>query len=224
MPTARQVLDQAYSIARLDALAADPSAFAEALAGAPPVDLADLAAYEAALVDALHAIEALVARAMKLRLDHALADDRALPAETRNVFAGTVAHYGADPNLLARRAHDAAVRGRSPDPTAVAEAVVAAARSVLDLRARLRELVLAAAAAHATLALPVATARALDRRLDDAPRRAWSAARRDLEALAADPTHLLTAPRDRRLAALPPQLDEPPAAAEPSLAELLELD
>ena len=102
--------------------------------------------------------------------------------------------------------------------------MVEAARAVLDLRAALREHVLAAGRTHALAAAPLADARARDRKLDDRAREKWSAARRDLETLAADPTHLLTAPRDRRLAALPAQLDEAPAEPEPSIADLIELD
>ncbi|MEJ7599483.1 MAG: hypothetical protein WKG01_16365 [Kofleriaceae bacterium] len=101
--------------------------------------------------------------------------------------------------------------------------VVEAARQVLALREAIRDGVLELAREQARVAIPLADQHARDRMRNDAERRRWSAMRRDLEAIAADPAHLATAPLAARLAALPEQLDEP-APPEPSLAELLELD
>jgi hypothetical protein len=151
MSAAQHVLDQAYSLPRIDALAAEPGVYAERLAEELPsaATLAELDARDAALAGALGQIDAMIARAMRIRLDHTLAADTSIGAPTRSVFASTIVGYAGRLSLLAERARDVAVRGRAGDPDAVAQAVINAARAVLDLRDGLRAGVLALIAAHA---------------------------------------------------------------------------
>jgi len=223
---AQHVLDQVHSLARIAALEAEPGRYAEELAGELPAaaSLAELEARDAALVGALGQIDAMIARAMRIRLDHALADDRSIAAPTRSVFAFTITGYAGRLPLLAERAREVAARGGAADPDGIADAVLDAARSVLGLRDAVRGGVLAVIRRLAEAAAPEADRRARDRNLDDAARRRWSAARRDLEAVAADPARVLAGAMPARLAALPDQLDEPDPEREVTFADMLELD
>ena len=216
--TASQLLDQAHSLARLEALAAAPEAYAAQLAHelGPATSLAELEARDAQLRVALAAIAALVERAARLHLDHALADDRSIAAPTRKVFASTVASYAGRLDVLEARARDVAARGGSPSPTSVAARVTECAQAALALGDALR--------AGAATAAPLADRLARDRTLDDATRRRWSAARRDLETLAARPEAIAAAPFADRLAAWPDQLDEPAPEPEVTFADMIELD
>jgi hypothetical protein len=226
MSAAQHILDQARSLARIAELEADPAAYVERLAAELPAaaTLVELAARDAVLAAALGQIDAMIARAMRIRLDHALANDTSIGAPTRSVFASTITGYAGRLSLLEQRARDVAVRGRAADPDLVAEAVVEAARAALALRAALRDGVLALIREVAGAAVPEVDRRARDRRLDEPERRRWSAARRDLEAVAAEPERVLTAPMAARLGALPDQLDEPEIDREVAFADLLELD
>jgi hypothetical protein len=226
MTAAQHILDQACSLARIAALEADPAVYVEQLAAELPgaATLAELEARDAAAVAALGQIDAMTARAMRIRLDHALASDTSIGAPTRSVFASTITGYAGRLSLLEQRARDVALRGRAADPDLVAESVVEAARAALALRAALRTGVLALIGDVARAAIPEADRRARDRSLDEPVRRRWSAARRDLEAVAADPERVLAAPMAARLGALPDQLDEPEPGREVSFADLLELD
>ena len=222
--SARRVLDQVSSLAHLDAF--DPPSYAEELAAEVPaaVTLAGIEARDAFLADALAQLDAMLARAMRLRLDHALAADTSIGPPTRKVFAATIVGYASDLGLLAQRARDIAARGGAGDPDAVADLVVGAARGVLDLRAATRIGVLALIRDLAAASIAEADRRARDRSLDEPARRRWSAARRELEALAVDPARVTTAPMSARLATLPDQLDEPAPEREATLADLIELD
>jgi hypothetical protein len=226
MTAAQHILDQACSLARLAALEADPAPYLEQLAAELPgaASLAGLEARDAALTAALGQIDALIARAMRIRLDHALASDTSIGAPTRSVFASTITGYAGRLSLLEQRARDVAVRGRAAAPDLVAASVVEAARAALALRDALRAGVLALIADGARAAIADADRRARDRNLDEPQRRRWSAVRRDLEAVAADPDRVRAAPMAARLAALPDQLDEPEPGREPTFADLLELD
>lgn len=226
MTAAQYILDQACSLARIAALEADPAVYVERLAAELPAGatLVELEARDAALVAALGQIDAMIARAMRIRLDHALASDSSIGAPTRSVFASTITGYAGRLSLLEQRARDVAVRGRAADPDRVAEAVIEAARASLALRDALRDGVLALIRDGARAAIAEADRRARDRRLDEPERRRWSAARRDLEAVAAEPERVLAAPMAARLGALPDQLDEPEPDREPTFADLLELD
>jgi hypothetical protein len=222
--SAQHVLDQAYTLARIEALEAQPGAYAEALAAelAPAATLPELEARDAALFGALAQIDAMIVRAMKIRLEHALAAEPSIAGPTRNVFAHTIVGYAGRLSLLEERARDVAVRGRAANPGATAEAMVAAARSVLALRAAVRAGVLALIRDLANAAAPEADRRARDRSLDEPVRRRWSAARRDLEAVAADPERVLGGAMAARMGALPEQLDEPDR--EITFADMIELD
>jgi hypothetical protein len=226
MTAAQHILDQACSLARIAALEAGPAVYVEQLAAELPggATLVELEARDAALAAALGRVDAMIARAMRIRLDHALAHDTSIGAPTRSVFASTIAGYAGRLSLLEQRARDVAVRGRAPDPDRVAECVVEAARASLALRDALRAGVLALIRDGARAAIAEADRRARDRSLDEPERRRWSAARRDLEAVAAEPERVLAAPMAARLAALPDQLDEPEPGRELTFADLLELD
>jgi hypothetical protein len=195
------LLDRAHSLARIDAL--DLDAYRAEL-DAVGDD------FDAPYADALVQIDALASRAMRF-----LIDDVGLAPPTRNVFASTIAMYADRLELLAQRVHSAA-------PHAV-DAVLAAATRALALRDVLREIVLALVATRATDAIPVADRKARDRDLDERARRRWSAMRRDREALVAHPA-LIATPLDKRLAALPDQLDEPEPEPEKSFADMIEMD
>ena len=161
---------------------------------------------------------------MRIRLEHALAGDASIAAPTRRVFVQTVVNYAGNLELLATRARDVADRGGSRDPDATAALVADAARTSLALRDATRQPILVLVRDLATAAVPDADARARDTQLADAERKRWSAARRDLEVLAAEPARITAAPFAQRLAAWPEQLDEPAPKPEPTLAELIELD
>jgi len=226
MSSAQRVLDQIHSLARLEALATEPGVYAEQLAAELPgaATLDELEARDAALVGALGRIDAMIARAMRIRLDHVLALDTSIGAPTRSVFSSTIVGYAGRLSLLAQRARDVAVRGRAADPDQIADAVLDAARAVLELRDAVRGPVLAVIRELARAAAPDADRRARDRNLDEPERRRWSAARRDLEAVAADPERVLGAAMPARLGALPEQLDEPAPGRELTFADMLELD
>lgn len=227
MASSDQVLDAIHAIAKLDTLS--PDAYLEPLAAEldalpAPTTIDGLAAHDDRLRAALAAIDAFTARAMKIRLDHALATDTSIPPPTRKVFAATIIAYAADLNALGERVYDIAARVDRRGAEATAGAVVAAARTVLGLRDDLRAGVLARVRDLATAALPHATARAKDPALDDAVRQRWSAVRRDLETSAAHPEHIAAAPHADRVAALPPLLDEIEREPEKTFGELIELD
>jgi len=226
MSAAQHVLDQAYSLERIEALEAEPGRYAERLAAelAGAATLPELEARDAVLAGALGQIDAMSARAMRIRLDHALDLDPSIGAPTRNVFSHTIVSYAGRLPLLAQRARDVAARGGAADPDRIAEAIVDAARAVLGLREAIRAGVLALIGAVAHAAVADADRRARDRNLDEPTRRRWSAARRDLEAVAADPGRVLGAAMAVRLDALPDQLDEPAPEREVTFADMLELD
>jgi hypothetical protein len=216
------VLDQLHSIAALDAF--DPASYAGELALPDAATLAELEALDATFATALAAIDTMIARAMRLRLEHALAADTSIGPPTRRVFATTVVGYANNLALLAERARDVAARGGAADPDAIARAVTHAAGMVLALRDAIRSGVLDLIRTRASAAIAGADRNARDRTLDDAQRKRWSAARRDLEAVAADPGRVAVAPMSTRIAALPEQLDEPAAEPEVTFADMIELD
>jgi hypothetical protein len=223
---AQQLLDQVQSPQRIAALEEDPRAYAvqlgEELAAGESSEA--IAARDEQLREALARIDAMTERATRIRIDHALADDAAIGVPTRKVFASTVLRYAGALDVLHARAHDVASRGGSADPAHAAEVVVDAARSALALRAAVREGVLALVSDGAAAGARAADALARDRRLEEAPRRAWSALRRELEAVAAQPARITVAALATRVAEWPEQLDEPDPASEPTFADMIELD
>ncbi len=226
MGTAQSFLDRVHSLAQLEKVEGEPSTYAELLGSdlGETSTLGDLEARDAALAVALGNLDAMHVRAMRLRLDHALASDSSIGTPTRNVFAATIVGYEHDLSLLGQRAHDIALRGRAPDPAHVADLVVAQARAVLGLRAAMRTAVLALIRDLAAAAVPDADRNARDRKRGEPERKRWSAARRELEAVAADPERVLAAPLAMRLTAFPDLLDEPEPEPEPTFKDLLELD
>lgn len=222
--SAAHVLDAIHTLAALSAL--EPAAYTDAVVAATPkaVSLAELEARDAYLAAALTRIDDAIGRFMKLRLDHALADDTSLGVPTRKVFAQTVASYAGDLAGLGTRVRELAARGRSPDPEGVAAAVVEAARATLADRDALRAGVLAHVAGLAVAGVVQADHQARDTTLGEAERKRWSAVRRDCEILAEQPAKILAAGFAARIASWPEQLDEPPPAPEVHPSELIELD
>ena len=139
MSAARQLLDRARSTTALAELEADPAQYAKLVAAELPAD-ESIDAYFAA---ALQAVDELASRVMRLRLDHALADDTSIPAPTRRVFATTIVSYVDNLALLEDRVRDVATRAGAADPERVVSAVVDAARTTLACHAALREGVVA---------------------------------------------------------------------------------
>jgi len=124
--TSAQLLDRVQSLAAVDAFdAAEHATLLEAELSAA-TDGRD-----AQLAVAWALIEAMIQRAMRIRLEHT-AD--ALPAPTRRVFATTIASYADQLPLLGDRVRDVAARSRLADPSGLADAVVEAARATLALR------------------------------------------------------------------------------------------
>lgn len=226
MPSSRDILVRVQSLATIEALAASPSRFADQLATelAPATTIADLEARDAQLIAALGEIDELATRVMRIRLEHALANDSSIAAPTRRVFAATVANYATDLGLLSQRVRDVAARGGSRDPDDTAALVVEAARSTLALRDEVRAGVLELIRRLATASIAEADRQARDPDLAEPLRKRWSAVRRDLEVLVSEPAQIVAAPMAKRLAAWPEQLDEPAPKPEPTLAELIELD
>jgi hypothetical protein len=222
--TASRVLDQVQSLAHVEALA--PDDYAEQLAGelAPVETREDIAARDDLLRDAMSRIDATAVRIMRIRLEHALADDTAIAAPTRKVFAQTIADYAGRLDVLETRARDVAARNGARDPGDIADRVVRAAEATLAVRAGLYAGVLALVARLAAADVPMADAKARDRREAEPPRRLWSAVRRELEAIAARPERVLEAAFAIRLAGWESLLDDPDPEKEPTFADLLELD
>jgi hypothetical protein len=222
----QHVLDQVQALSHIAALAADPAVYADRLADelAGGTSQGELAARDDRLRDALARIDAMAERAMRIWLEHLLADDPSIATPTRKVFASTVVGYAGKLDVLETRARDVASRGGSIDPARTASRVVDAATSTLALRDALRRGVLALASELATAAAAVADREARDRRLDDRTRRAWSALRRELATVAAHPERIRDAPLAARLATWPEQLDDPDPASEPTFADMIELD
>lgn len=222
----KQLLDRAQSLAQIEALDGEGAALADQLAAELPAaaTLAELEARDAQLATVLDAIDTLAIRAMKVRLEHALADDGSIGPPTRNVFAQTIVTYEDRIELLVDRVRDLAARGRAPSPDRVADLVASAARATLAMRATLRGDVLDLVQRLTRASVPEADRHARDRTLDEPIRKRWSAARRDLELLATDPARISVAPMAARIAAWPAQLDEPEPEREATLAELIEID
>jgi hypothetical protein len=224
-----QLLDQirhVHSLTQLEALEADPGVYVDAVraelveAAAPP----ELEARDGQLGRALVQLDAMIERAARLRLEHALAGDTSIGTPTRKVFATTVVGYVGRLDLLEARARDVAARGGAADPGGVAAQVAEAAQRVLGLRDALRAGVLAVIRDTAAAAAPVADRQARDRALEEPVRRRWSAIRRELEALADQPERIASGPWSVRLTAWPDQLDEPENLRELTFADMLELD
>jgi hypothetical protein len=223
---ASQILDRVHSLASIEALEAEPGSFATALHSELPGGITPdaIAARDAALAAALQRIDQTAARVMRIRLDHVLANDTAIAAPTRKVFASTIVSYAHRISLLAERVRDVAVRAGAAHADAIAQSVIDAAEATLALRASLAIGVLELVRSCAREALPELEKLARDRTRDDAERMRHSALRRELEALVAAPDRVLAAPLADRLKTWPALLDEPPPEAEVTFADMIELD
>jgi hypothetical protein len=222
--TWKQALDRAHSLAQLEAI--DPASVVADVEGETPAagSIQELEERDAFLTTVLDAFDAIAIRAMKVRLEHALAGDGSIGPSTRNVFTQTIVTYADNVGLLAERARDLAMRGRSPSPDHVADLVAGAARASLGLRAALRDGVLDLVSRLAKASAALADNHARDGTLDEAIRKRRSAVRRDLETLATQPAAITAAPMAKRVAAWPDQLDEAAPVREATLAELIEID
>jgi hypothetical protein len=174
MNAAQHVLDQAYTLERIEVLGAEPGVYAERLAAelGGAATLPELEARDAMLVGALGQIDAMIVRAMKLRLDHVLGNDTSIGTPTRNVFSHTITSYLGRLPLFAQRVRDVAARGGAADPDRITESVLDATRSVLGLREAVRAGVLALIGTLAQAAAPEADRRARDRGASTLERRA----------------------------------------------------
>ena len=222
--TARELLDAVVTLSRLEELDSDD--YRDRLAdeiGGHDTSEAGLAARDAGLVTALGTIDAFAARAMRIRLEHGYSDEPALGASLRATLAATVVDYADDLGRLAQRVALAVQRAAPARTAELATAVVVEAEAALAVRDRLRTTVLGLARTLAAAVLPVPRAAAADRSADDSSRARWSSIRQELEAVVAAPERLAVAPWATRVAAHPP-IDELPTIAEPSFADLIELD
>ena len=226
MTAAQHLLDRIQTLPQLTAFEADPASYAAALDGEieDSATAPALAARDARLGGALGELDAMIERAARIRLEHALAAESAIAAPTRKVFATTITGYAGRLDLLEARARDTAARGGARDPARVAAVVVEAARAVLALRDAARAAVLAVIQRHAHAGVATADGHARDRRLDPMSRTMWSAMRRELAAIANDPERVAVAPLAVRLAGWPEQLDEPEPEPERTFADMIELD
>jgi hypothetical protein len=213
---AQHLLDAVQSLPRAEQF--EPSAYLAALRGELGETLEE---QDEALRRSLVEIDELCARVMRLRLDHVLANDPSIAAPTRKVFATTITSYAGQVPTLIDRAREIASR-TTRDADAVANRVGEAADAALALREELRHGVLALVKELAIAHVPVADHNARDRSLDDATRRRWSSARRELEAVAARPERIASAPFTTRTA--PAELDEPDPEPESTFADMIELD
>ena len=216
--SARHLLDRVQTLAQIGALEAAPEQYAAEVVAELS---AELDVRDGALADALRHIDDTCTRVMRIQLEHG-AD--AIPLPTRRVFAATIVSYEHQLPLLCDRVLDVARRARLANPEGLAAVAVDAARATLALRTALRTPVLAAIRDSAEAAVADADRQARDRRLDDSQRKRWSAVRRELEAVAGDAARILTAPFASRLATWPEQIDEPDPQAEPTFADMIEID
>jgi hypothetical protein len=221
--SAQRLLDRVQSLAAVEGV--DAAAFTDELRAELPATttLADLETRDGTLSAALAAIDAFAARAMRIRMEHALASDPSIAAPTQRVFAQTVTQYEGRLGILEQRALDVATRGGASDARASASNVVECARATLGLRDELRAAVLALVRELAIPAVAHADACARDRNRGEPERKKWSAARRELDVLVIDPARITT-PWAGRIASWPEQLDEPAAEPPMSIADLIEID
>jgi hypothetical protein len=223
--SAQQLLDRVQRLAQLDEL--DVDAYAELLraelASAPADTLADLEARDDRLRALLASLDTFASKAMRILLEHLAVDWPALTGQFRTLLATTVTSYAGDLEKLRQRVAGSAARQDPYRAGDLADAVVAAAERVLDLRGALGDAILGLAVEQARAALPHVDARARTRSLADDTRLAWTALRRDLELVIERPLRVAEQRyADRQQALRTPDLvlDEIP---EPSFGELLEL-
>jgi hypothetical protein len=223
--TAAQLLDAVRGLSQLEAF--DVDGYAQQLAAelaADAVTLDGVAACDDRARAALAAIDGFAARAMRIRIDHALAADTSVPPTFRTHLATMVTAYERDLDTLRQRVTEVAARVDPGGAARAATVVVDAACAVLAARAQLRELVLGAVRDLAAARVAAVRLAARDPGLDDAARARWTAVRRELELVATQPERVAAGRFADRIAALP-AIDEPADADEPpSREQLIELD
>ena len=141
--SAQQLLDEVNRLAQVEGF--DTESYLDQL-GREVADDDTQTALEARDIQlraALSAIDTFAAKAMRIRIDHLLADNASVPPRFRTYLASRVLDYHDDVDRL--RVRVAEVAGRvDPDGAGdTAVAVCTAADEVLALRARLRQGVLA---------------------------------------------------------------------------------
>lgn len=224
--SAAQRLESIYSLSQLEVFDADEivALWREEL-GAPeggPVRFEQLAEHDAAVRAALAAADAFAVKAMRIRLDHALAHDNSIGKPFRTTLAHTVASYAGDLGLLHDRVAATAVRVDPHGAAGTAERIVDEARAALGARAALHDGLFALAREHAAAMIPLVTTAARDRYQADDVRLRWLVVRRDLELTVEDPTRIARAAFADRLKSIPPVDEVPEEAPEPTLGELIE--
>lgn len=219
-----QLLDAAYNLAQLESLSSRRYAdqVRVDVGDAPAATFEALEARDGALREALAAVDAYAVKAMRIRLDHALANDSSVGKPLRTTLAHTVTSYALDLDLLRDRVAGAAARIDPAGAATTALAVVAAARATLEARHLLRAGVLDVARDLAAATIAAATTAARDRYAADDVRLRWLAIRRDLELTVEQPERIAQRPLADRLKALPVVDEVPEDAPELSLGELIE--
>jgi hypothetical protein len=209
---AQQRLEAIYRPDQLDEL--DPADWAAQVGeelGGDAGSVADLEAQDAGLRAALATLDGFAKRAMKVRLDHALADDTLVPRSFRNYLASEVLAYRDALDLLRDRVADSVGRVDPRRAHDQADVVLEAARAVHAQHRALRDALLEVARARAARAIPIAR------------QARWTAARRELELVVERPARIAEAPMAARIAALP-EVEPEPEPEPPSREELIELD
>jgi len=141
--SAEQLLGEVHRLAQVEAF--DEDGFIERLRAelasyddAPATD----EARDAKLRAALAAIDAFACRAMRIRLDHLLADDTSVAGPFRSYLATRVVDYVGDLERLRARVAQVCAHNNPGGAATTAAAITGAAGDVLALRERLRARVL----------------------------------------------------------------------------------
>jgi hypothetical protein len=220
-----RLLDQVQHLSQLESF--DQAAFLDAVAA----DVSSLAGETLSAVgeelDALRGffdpIDRFAEKDMNIRLTQSLGADP-LPRELRLLLRSTILSYTRDLPLLQGRVGAALARIDRHTAAEVTDRVMAAARSVLETCASLRNGVLVLAQRTAAARLPLAQKAAANRSLPTGDRQKWGQARVDLERLSANGEVLLAGSFSERLARIEPPPDEPEPESEGKRFSLLEID
>ncbi len=143
--SSQQRLDEVTRLNQVDAF--DVPGYLDALALEVEAAVAEAAnpaeAIDETLRGALTAIDSFAGRTMRIRLNHALADDASVPAQFRTYLATRILDYADDLDQLRARVHQVVGRVDPHGVTNTANTIVGAADRVLTVRAQLRQGVLA---------------------------------------------------------------------------------
>jgi hypothetical protein len=141
--SAQQLLDEVNRLAQVEGF--DTKSFLDQLGSEVAEDnqTSALEARDLQLRAALSAIDTFAIKAMRIRINHLLADDASVPPRFRTYLASRVLDYEGDLDPLRARVAQVAARVDPDGAGDIAVAVSGAAGEVLALRARLRQGVLA---------------------------------------------------------------------------------